>query len=150
MHKYVIESVYLYDCKCLYSLQTPLILFKEGPMSTKIRQKDGIVILEPTGKIIGEAISELQEVLIDQIDTSNAPCILINLRRVNKIDSAGLGTFVLVYKMVMAKGGRIAIINVGKHIKNLIVQSRLINIFEHFNTEEAAVKAFSRNYSINY
>ena len=115
-------------------------------MSTTIRQKDGIVILEPTGKIIGEAISELQEVLIEQVDISNAPCILINLRRVHKIDSAGLGTFILVYKMVRAKGGRIAIINVGKHIKNLIVQSRLINIFEHFSTEEAAVKAFLKKY----
>ena len=115
-------------------------------MSTTIRQKEGIVILEPTRKIIGEAISELQETLIEQVDTSNAPCILINLKRVHKIDSAGLGTFILVYKMVKAKGGRIAIINAGKHIKNLIVQSRLINIFEHFNTEEAAIKAFSKNY----
>jgi anti-sigma B factor antagonist len=115
-------------------------------MSTTIRQKDGITILEPTGKIMGEAIPELREILITQIDKSETPYILINLKRVHKMDSAGLGTFILVYNMVRAKRGRIAIINVGKHIKNLIVQSRLINIFEHFRTEDAAVKAFSKNY----
>ncbi len=119
-------------------------------MSITMRQKDGIVILEPTGKIIGEAIPELREILIKQIDKSERPYILINLKRVNKMDSAGLGTFIVVYNMVRSKGGRIAIINVGKHIKNLIVQSRLINIFEHFSTEDAAVKAFSNTYLKNY
>ena len=115
-------------------------------MATTIRMKDGIVILEPTGKIIGEVIPELQKLLIRHIDKSKRPYILINFNRVHKIDSAGLGTFLLVYNMVRSKGGRIGIINVGKHIKNLIVKSRLINIFEHFNTEDAAVKAFSKNY----
>lgn len=115
-------------------------------MSTTIRHKDGITILEPTGKIIGEAVPELREVLITQIDKSKIPCILINFERVYKMDSAGLGTFIVVYNMVRSKGGRIGIINVGKHIKNLIVQSRLINIFEHFSTEDAAVKAFSKKY----
>ncbi|MDE0314625.1 MAG: STAS domain-containing protein [Candidatus Poribacteria bacterium] len=119
-------------------------------MSTAIRLKDDIIILEPAGKIIGEAIPELREVLITQIDKSKRPRILINLKRVHKMDSAGLGTFIVVYNMVRAKGGRIAIINVGKHIKNLIVQSRLINIFEHFNTEDAAIKAFSNTYLKNY
>ena len=115
-------------------------------MSTTIRLKDGIVILEPTGKIIGDVIPVLRKTLIKHIDKSKKPYILINLKRVHKIDSAGLGTFILVNNMVRSKGGRIGIINVGKHIKNLIVKSRLINIFEHFNTEDAAVNSFSKNY----
>ncbi len=119
-------------------------------MSTIIRQKDRIIILEPAGKIIGEAIPELRAVMIRQIDASETPRILINLKRVHKMDSAGLGTFIVAYNMVRSKGGRIAIINVGKHIKNLIVQSRLINIFEHFSTEDAAIKAFSNTYLKNY
>lgn len=113
-------------------------------MSTTIRQQDGIVIIEPTGKIIGEAIPELREIMIKQIDKSETPCILINLKSVHKIDSAGLGTLINAYTMARAKKGRIGVINVGKNIKNLIVQTRIINIFEHFNTENAAVRALSR------
>lgn len=115
-------------------------------MSITIRQQDGIIILEPTGKIIGEAIPELRDALITYIDKSKTPCILINLKRVHKMDSAGFGTFIVAYKMARAKKGRIGIINVGKNIKSLIVQTRLINIFEHFSTEDAAVKAFSKKY----
>ena len=115
-------------------------------MSITIRQQDGIIILEPAGKIIGEAIPPLRNALITYIDKSKIPCILINLKRVQKIDSAGFGTFVVAYKMARAKKGRIGIINVGKNIKNLIVQTRLINVFEHFRTEDAAIKALSKNY----
>lgn len=115
-------------------------------MSTTFRQKDGILIIEPSSKIIGDNIPELREIMITHIDKSETPYILINLKRVHKMDSAGLGTFVLIYRMVRAKGGRIAIINVGKHLNNLVVQSRLINIFEHFSTEDSAVKAFSNHY----
>ncbi|MDE0638170.1 MAG: anti-sigma factor antagonist [Candidatus Poribacteria bacterium] len=115
-------------------------------MQTKIQQKNGVIILELTGKIIGEAIPELRGIMIRQIDASETPRFLINFEHVYKMDSAGLGLLVNMYAMTKQKKGRIAIINVGKHIKNLIVQSRLINIFEHFSTEDAAVKAFSNNY----
>ena len=115
-------------------------------MSITIRQKDRIVILEPAGKIMGEAIPELRETMIAQIDKSETPCILINLKHVHKMDGAGLGTLVNAYTMAKSKKGRIGVINVGKNIKNLIVQTRIINIFEHFKTEDAAVKAFSNNY----
>ena len=113
-------------------------------MSITIRQKDGIVILEPTGKIMSEVIPELREIMTTQIDKSETPRILIDLKRVHKMDSAGLGTLINAYNMARAKKGRIGVINVGKNIKNLIVQTRIINIFEHFNTENAAVFAFSR------
>ena len=115
-------------------------------MTTIIRQKNGITILELTGKIIGEAIPDLRAIMIRQIDTSETPHFLINFERVHKMDSSGLGTLISVHNMARVKQGRIGIINVGKNIKNLIVQSRLINIFEHFETEAAALSELSRRY----
>ena len=115
-------------------------------MTTIIRQKNGVTILELTGKIIGEAIPELRAIMIKQIDASKTPCFLINFEQVRKMDSAGLGLLVNMYAMTKQKKGRIGVINIGKNIKNLIVKSRIINIFEHFSTEDAAIKAFA-NYS---
>ena len=115
-------------------------------MTTIIRQKNGTTILELTGKIIGEAVPELRATMIKQIHASKKPCFLINFEQVRKMDSAGLGLLVNMYAMTKQKKGRIGVINIGKNIKNLIVQSRIINIFEHFSTEDAAVKAFSNNY----
>ena len=60
-------------------------------MATLTHSKNGVSILEPTGKIIGEAIPELRQTLIKHVDAKPAPSILINFERVHKMDSAGLG-----------------------------------------------------------
>ncbi|RKU13729.1 hypothetical protein C6503_15795 [Candidatus Poribacteria bacterium] len=112
-------------------------------MTTKIRQQNGITILEPNGKIMGPTVSELRAVLSPQLEISEAPRVLINLENVNKIDSSGLGALMGVRAMTVRKKGRIGVVNVSKQIKNLIVLSRLVRAFEHYDTEAAAVSALS-------
>ncbi len=112
-------------------------------MKTQIREKNGITILEPNGKIMGNSVSEFKKTISPQIETSNKPRILINLEHVDKMDSSGLGVLIGAYAAATQKQGRIGIIHVGKNIKNLIVISKLVRLFEHFDTEEAAVSALA-------
>lgn len=112
-------------------------------MTTKIRKENGIAILEPNGKIMGPAASELWEVVSPQIEASDTPRILINFERVNRIDSSGLGALMGIRAITARKKGRIAVINVSKQIKNLIVLSRLASLFERYDNEAAAVSALS-------
>ena len=112
-------------------------------MTTKIRQQNGIAILEPNGKIIGPAASELWDAISPQIAASEVPRILINFENVNMIDSAGLGALMEARALANRKQGRIGVMNVGKHIKNLIVLSRIVSLFEHFDSEDAAVSALA-------
>ena len=112
-------------------------------MATTIRQQDGVAILEPNGKIMGAAVSELREAIISQIDASDEPRILINFERVNMMDSSGLGTLMGAHVTTKRKNGRIGVINVGRNIKNLIVRSRLVSIFEHFDSESEAITELS-------
>ncbi len=112
-------------------------------MQTTTRYKEGVAILEPTGRIIGPAIPKLRKKVIAQVDTTYTPRVLIDFANVHRMDSAGLGVFLNAYKIAHAREGRIAIINVGRHIRNLIVQARLINLFEHYENEEEAVAALS-------
>ncbi len=112
-------------------------------MTTKIRQQNGITIVEPNGKIIGPSVSELREAISPELEGSDAPRILINLEHVNKIDSTGLGALMGVRAVTASKKGRVGVINVSKQIKNLIVLSRLVRVFEHYDNEAAAVSALS-------
>lgn len=118
-------------------------------MLTIMRWKGGVPIVEPNQKIIGTTSSQLQERLVSQIDASHTSCIIINFARVDKIDSSGLGALVSAYIAAKRKKGRIGIINVGKNLKSLIVQSWLINTFEHFEDEDAAVAALSVSKVVN-
>ena len=108
-------------------------------MATTVRYKDGVTILEPSGKIMGIGVTELREVITAEIDASDTPSILIDLEKVNMMDSSGLGTLMGAHVTITRKGGRVGVINVGKNIRNLIVRSRLASIFEHFTTEDEAV-----------
>ncbi len=110
-------------------------------MATTIRQNDGVTVLEPNGKIMGTAVSELREVITTQIDAADAPRLLINFEHVSMMDSSGLGTLMGAHVAAKRQGGRIGVINVGKNIKNLIVRSRLVSIFEHYDSEADAVSA---------
>jgi len=112
-------------------------------MATEIRQQDGITIVEPSGKIVGPAVSELRKVLAAQIEASDVPRILINLEHVNMIDSSGLGSLVEARTLASQKKGRIGVVNVGNHIRNLIVLSRIVSLFEHFDSEADGVSGLS-------
>ncbi len=112
-------------------------------MTTKIRQENGIAIVEPNGKIMGNSASELWESILLQIEASDAPRILINFEHVNKIDSSGLGALMITRSAIARKKGRVGVINISKQISNLIVLSRLASLFERYDTEAAAVSALA-------
>ena len=115
-------------------------------MAITMRLKGGIPILEPHGKIVGPAVSELREKLaLELLDASDTPCFLINFEHVHKIDSSGLGMLVNVHVIAAQLKSRIGIINAGRHIKNLLVLSRLMNVFEHFDSEDAAILALAKD-----
>ena len=112
-------------------------------MKTQIRQQDGISIVEPNGRIVGSAAAALRKTIVPQIEAHNAPRVLINLENVQKIDSIGLGVLVEAHIVATKKKGRIGIAHLGKHIRNVIVITRLIHLFEVFDSEDAAVLALS-------
>lgn len=45
--------------------------------------------------------------------------------------------------MANQKQGRIGVIHVAENIKNLLVMSRIVNQFEHFENEDAAISELS-------
>ncbi len=112
-------------------------------MATQIRQRDNVTILEPDGRIVGPAVSELRQTILPDIEASETPRILINFENVNMMDSSGLGVLMEARTIASRKEGRIGVINVGKQIKNLIVLSRIVSLFEHYDSEDDAVSALS-------
>ena len=101
-------------------------------MSTSIRcQDNGVIIVEPRGRIVGTKVSELQQALFVEIQAFDVPRILINFQQTTMMGSSGLGVLIHVYKSVKRKNGRMGVIHIGRRIKNLLVLSRLV-LFEHF------------------
>ena len=114
-------------------------------MSTNIHRKDnGVIIVEPRGRIVGTNVNELQKVLLAEIQVNDAPRILINFQQTMMMGSSGLGVLIQAYKSVKRKKGRMGVMHLNRRIKNLLVLSRL-TLFEHFDTETEVVAALNES-----
>ena len=68
---------------------------------------------------------------------------MLNLQGVPYVDSAGLGEIVRTYTTVSRQGGSLKLLNLTKRISDLLTITKLVNVFETFDTENEAVKSFS-------
>jgi len=106
------------------------------------RQVGDVLILDLHGKImIGEGDDALREAVTRIVD-SGTMRILLNLADVPYVDSAGLGEIVRCYTTVSRKGGRLKLLNLTKKIKDLLAITKLLTVFETYDTEDEAVKSF--------
>ena len=102
-----------------------------------------VTILDLKGKV---TLGEGDEVLKDKINSlilQERKRILLNLESVPYIDSAGLGEIVRTYTTVSRQGGQLKLVNLTKRITDLLSITKLLTVFETFETEPEALKSFS-------
>ena len=68
---------------------------------------------------------------------------MLNLEGVPYIDSAGLGEMVRAYTTVSRQGGKLKLLNLTKRIEDLLAITKLMTVFDTFDTEAEAVKSFA-------
>jgi anti-sigma B factor antagonist len=69
--------------------------------------------------------------------------VLIDLARVSYMDSAGLGQLVQSYVTSKNAGGSLKLVNVTKRLKDLLTITKLVTVFDTYDTETAALASFS-------
>jgi anti-sigma B factor antagonist len=101
-----------------------------------------VVILDLQGKIlIGEGDDQLREAVTKLADSGKTK-ILLNLAEVPYVDSAGLGEVVRCYTTASRKGGKLKLLNLTKKIQDLLAITKLLTVFETYDSEDEAVKSF--------
>ena len=101
-----------------------------------------VVILDLHGKIlIGEGDDALRDAVIKLVEAGKKK-ILLNLADVPYVDSAGLGEIVRCYTTVSRKGGKLKLINLTKKIQDLLSITKLLTVFETYDSEADGVKSF--------
>ena len=111
-------------------------------MDTKVRQVDGVTILDLSGKItLGENSGKLRSAVQDALSSSKK--IVLNLADVNYIDSAGLGELVSAFTTVKNAGGELKLLNLTKKVRDLLVITKLLTVFDVKDNEQEAIKSFA-------
>lgn len=83
--------------------------------------------------------NEFKNILVDIVNKGNN-FIILNLSKVDFMDSSGLEVLISLLKMISLKGGKLALCEINKPVLNLLNLSRLDQIFNIFATEDEAVK----------
>ena len=114
----------------------------EGGMEIEERDNGGVMILDLNGKL---TIGEGDELLKDKVNSliqQGHPKLLLNLEGVPYVDSAGLGEIVRTYTTVSRQGEKLKLLNLTKRIEDLLAITKLLTVFETFESEQEAVKSF--------
>jgi anti-sigma B factor antagonist len=115
-------------------------------MSVKaaVRQSGNVAIVDLSGRItLGEGSGLLRNTVKDLV-TAGQTKILLNLKEVSYIDSAGLGEMVGSYASVSNQGGEIKLLNVQSKVGDLLQVTKLFTVFASFTDEGEAVRSFSK------
>jgi anti-sigma B factor antagonist len=107
------------------------------------RKVGDVVLLDIKGKV---TLGEGDEILKDKINSlmnQGHKKIVLNLADVPYIDSAGLGEIVRTFTTVSRQGGSLKLLNLTKRISDLLAITKLLTVFETFDTETDAVQSFS-------
>ena len=107
------------------------------------RANGDVIVLDLKGKItLGEG-DELLKDKVNSLVNQGHRKIVLNLAEVPYIDSAGLGEIVRTYTTVSRQGGSLKLLNLTKRITDLLSITKLLTVFETFETENEAVQSFS-------
>ncbi len=107
------------------------------------RNNGEIVVLDLKGRMtLGEG-DELLKDKINSLINQGHRKIVLNLADVPYVDSAGLGEIVRTYTTVSRQGGSLKLLNLTKRITDLLSITKLLTVFETFDSESEAVRSFS-------
>ena len=106
------------------------------------RQVGDVTVLDVSGKITStESDGRLKEKVTGLV-TEGHKKLVLNLSGVSFVDSSGLGETVACYTTAKGKGGEVKLVGAGERIKNLLVMTKLITVFDSHDKLDDAIAAF--------
>ena len=111
-------------------------------MKMEARHVGDVVVLDLNGQLtLGDNSLQLKD-KINSALLDGTRDILLNLGDVSYIDSGGLGQLIASFKGVKSENGRLKLFNLGKKSKELLAMTKLLMVFDTYDTEHEALASF--------
>lgn len=113
-----------------------------GNFNFKERQDGEVTVLDLDGDMrIGESLVMFQ-LTIRRLLEEGRRKILLNLAGVEYIDSSGLGELIASYTNLDKKGGEIKLLHLSRRVRELMVITKLLTVFDVHENESEALDSF--------
>lgn len=111
-------------------------------MTFPARTREGVTILEPAGKItIGRGDIELRD-SVDEIMGAGSNQLVVDFRRVTRMDSSGMAELVAAFKRITESGGQMKLLRLPSNIRDVLSITQIAQVFDIYDDEDEAVSSF--------
>jgi len=108
------------------------------------REVDGVAVIGLEGRIVlGEESNALRE-KVKGLLAAGQKKVVLNMTDVTYIDSAGLGALVAAHHSARTQGASLKLSNLGSKFKEILQVTKLLTVFDVYDSEAAAVASFGR------
>jgi anti-sigma B factor antagonist len=112
-------------------------------LKANVRRAGDVQIVDLAGRItLGEGSGLLRNAIKELVSSGNRN-ILVNLKDVTYLDSAGLGELVGSYASVTNAGGNIKLLHPQAKVHDLLQITKLYTVFIAFDDEPEALRSFA-------
>ena len=113
-------------------------------MHIRERLNGEVAVVSLSGELLDVRDENVLEQEIISLTADNINKIILDFARLNRINSQGLAALLSAVKRVRRTGGDIRISGLDEHLNNIFAVTRLVRIFDSYETVGRAIASFSR------
>lgn len=112
-------------------------------MDINVRKRSQVQVIQLRGPLrMGAAVDGLRQTMEESVNNGDTR-IVLNLVEVNMIDSSGIGLLVRFLASIKQRGGNIKLVQPSKFAVQTLRLVGVLNLFEIFDNDDAAVESFA-------
>ncbi len=112
------------------------------PGSISTHEREGVTIVELDGPLVAGPPSDGLREHIRALLAAGRNRVVLDLAKVGRIDSTGLGALVVSFTTLRKGAGKLALLHLNRQQLELLVLTKLSTVFEIFDEEQDAVNSF--------
>ena len=109
------------------------------------RNAGDVTILELQGRLVLDEGDVPFRKYVNRLVQDGRIKIIVDMRKVTRIDSVGIGILVAKYVTTYLRGGRLKLLNLTARGETLMDITRLYTVFEIFESEDEAIRSFEHD-----
>ena len=111
-------------------------------MRFKTEERYGAAVIQLKGDVMGGPDGQKFHDEIHRLVSSDQKNVVVDLAKVRFMNSSGLGIMIAGLTTMRNAGGDLKLANAADRIQSLLMVSRLLTLFQHFESVDAAVASY--------
>ncbi|MFW6389960.1 MAG: anti-sigma F factor antagonist [Halanaerobiales bacterium] len=108
-------------------------------MKNNFKIYNNSLVVRLNGELDISTVPEFKETIIDKMKNNNLKHLVLNFKKVNFIDSSGLGAILGRYRTLDKFGGKVVLVNLNPQVKKIFTLAGMLKIMDEYSDEKKAL-----------